>query len=186
MAIRHRLGLSLVVLGMACSAVSLAAVSVVDDSRRSSSPPPSHSSSSSRPAPKPPVSHSPPPFNSHPAPMSNSRAQSLPRPSAPQSMPRPAAGGPRPAAGMPHPAAGMAHTNPGSNGVHPPPLSAPGGHAAMTYRDVTRQQMPANREEGHTPGGSLVRTRADGSRAEIHDAHRGMDIHYGLDRKSVV
>jgi hypothetical protein len=95
-------------------------------------------------------------------------------------MPRPAAGGPRPAAGMPHPAAGMAHTNPGSNGVHPPPLSAPGGHAAMTYRDVTRQQMPANREEGHTPGGSLVRTRADGSRAEIHDAHRGMDIHYGL------
>jgi hypothetical protein len=40
--------------------------------------------------------------------------------------------------------------------------------------------MPASREEARTAGGGVVRTRADGSRAEIHDARRGMDIHYGL------
>jgi hypothetical protein len=33
----------------------------------------------------------------------------------------------------------------------------------------------------HAANGSVIRTRADGSRADIHDAHRGMDIHHGLD-----
>ncbi len=40
--------------------------------------------------------------------------------------------------------------------------------------------MSASRDEDRTPGGGVIRTRADGSRAEIHDARRGMDIHYGL------
>ena len=101
--------------------------------------------------------------------MNNSRVQRPVRPPVPQSMPRPAAGGPRPAAGMAHP-------NPGSYGARPPPSD----HPVMSYRDVTNHQAPVNREEGRTPGGSMVRTRADGSRAEIHDARRGMDIHYGL------
>jgi hypothetical protein len=73
----------------------------------------------------------------------------------------------------------MSHPNPASNGTHPE-MSAPGGHPVMTYRDVMTHQMPANRGETRSPGSSLVRTRADGSRAEIHDARRGMDIHYGL------
>jgi hypothetical protein len=59
-------------------------------------------------------------------------------------------------------------------------MSSPNGHSAMTYRDVQNHQMSANREEPRTAGGSMIRTRADGSRAEIHDAHRGMDIHYGM------
>ena len=33
----------------------------------------------------------------------------------------------------------------------------------------------------HTANGSVVRTRANGSRADIHDSRRGMDIHHNLD-----
>jgi hypothetical protein len=40
--------------------------------------------------------------------------------------------------------------------------------------------MSASRDEDRAPGGGVIRTRADGSRAEIHDARRGMDIRYGL------
>jgi hypothetical protein len=50
----------------------------------------------------------------------------------------------------------------------------------LSYRDIQTHPMATSREEARTPGGSVVRTRADGSRAEIHDARRGMDIHYGL------
>lgn len=66
-----------------------------------------------------------------------------------------------------------------SSGLHQQ-TSAPGSRASITYRDVQTHPMPASREEFRTQGGGMIRTRADGSRAEIHDARRGMDIHYGL------
>ena len=80
---------------------------------------------------------------------------------------------------MARPSAGNPRPNPVPNGVRPE-VSAPGGHPAISYRDVQTHAMPASREEARTAGGGVVRTRADGSRAEIHDVRRGMDIHYGL------
>jgi hypothetical protein len=47
----------------------------------------------------------------------------------------------------------------------------PGGPAGRT---------PTGSHEVHTANGSVVRTRANGSRADVHDARRGMDIHHGL------
>jgi hypothetical protein len=32
----------------------------------------------------------------------------------------------------------------------------------------------------HAANGAAVRTRADGSRSDVHDPKRGMDIHHGL------
>jgi hypothetical protein len=39
---------------------------------------------------------------------------------------------------------------------------------------------PNGSHVAHTANGSSVRTRADGKRADVHDARRGMDIHHGL------
>jgi hypothetical protein len=41
-------------------------------------------------------------------------------------------------------------------------------------------RTPAGSHEVRTANGSTVRTRANGSRADVHDARRGMDIHHGL------
>jgi hypothetical protein len=41
-------------------------------------------------------------------------------------------------------------------------------------------RAPAGSHEVRTANGSVVRTRANGSRADVHDARRGMDIHHGL------
>jgi len=40
--------------------------------------------------------------------------------------------------------------------------------------------VPAGGRELHAANGAAVRTRADGSRSDIHDPKRGMDIHHGL------
>jgi hypothetical protein len=42
-------------------------------------------------------------------------------------------------------------------------------------------RSPAGSHEVRTANGSVVRTRANGSRADVHDSRRGMDIHHGLD-----
>ena len=42
-------------------------------------------------------------------------------------------------------------------------------------------RTPVGSHEVRTANGSVVRTRANGSRADVHDARRGMDIHHGLD-----
>ncbi len=42
-------------------------------------------------------------------------------------------------------------------------------------------RTPVGSHEVRTANGSVVRTRANGSRADIHDERRGMDIHHGLD-----
>jgi hypothetical protein len=75
---------------------------------------------------------------------------------------KPAAGGgykPGSATAAAHPGAG------GSTASH----AAFGGHPA-----------PANSHEMHAANGAAVRTRADGSRSDVHDPKRGMDIHHGL------
>jgi hypothetical protein len=41
-------------------------------------------------------------------------------------------------------------------------------------------RSPVGSHEMHTANGSSVRTRSNGSRADVHDARRGMDIHHGL------
>ena len=41
-------------------------------------------------------------------------------------------------------------------------------------------RTPVGSHEVRTANGSTIRTRANGSRADIHDANRGMDIHHGL------
>ena len=41
-------------------------------------------------------------------------------------------------------------------------------------------RAPVGSHEVRTANGSVVRTRANGTRADIHDARRGMDIHHGL------
>jgi hypothetical protein len=40
--------------------------------------------------------------------------------------------------------------------------------------------VPAGGHEVHAANGAAVRTRADGTRSDIHDPKRGMDIHHGL------
>lgn len=40
--------------------------------------------------------------------------------------------------------------------------------------------MPRGGHEVRTANGSSVRTRANGSRSDVHDSRRGMDIHHGL------
>lgn len=42
-------------------------------------------------------------------------------------------------------------------------------------------RTPVGSHEVRTANGSVVRTRANGSRADVHDGRRGMDIHHGLD-----
>jgi hypothetical protein len=41
-------------------------------------------------------------------------------------------------------------------------------------------RTPVGSHEVRTANGSTIRTRANGSRADVHDARRGMDIHHGL------
>ena len=40
--------------------------------------------------------------------------------------------------------------------------------------------IPASHEQFRTANGSLLVTRSNGARAEIHDVNRGLEIHYGL------
>lgn len=65
------------------------------------------------------------------------------------------AGGSRAAGGAP----GATHAGGSSFGGHP---------------------APAGSHELHAANGAAVRTRADGTRSDVHDPARGMDIHHGL------
>ncbi len=68
-------------------------------------------------------------------------------------------------------------SNPGREGANNHP-STPGGHAAVSSTFHT--PVPAGGRELHAANGAAVRTRADGTRSDIHDPKRGMDIHHGL------
>jgi hypothetical protein len=175
-------------------------VSLADDpySKKSAPPPPSHNTTPPRPASTSTshgstsgISHTPlNPGISHGS--SNSGISHNPGITIPGGLPR---GAPRPpAANVPrgptpemrnttrpetHPAAGFAAGHP----------ARPAGEAdrasesraeSNTYRSFATHPIPAGREEARTASGAVIHTRSDGSRADFHDAHRGMDIHYGL------
>ncbi|MGB6943512.1 MAG: hypothetical protein WBE37_14025, partial [Bryobacteraceae bacterium] len=46
---------------------------------------------------------------------------------------------------------------------------------------LSERRAPAGTRTARAANGSEIRTRANGSRADVHDARRGMDIHHGLD-----
>ena len=48
-------------------------------------------------------------------------------------------------------------------------------------RSFAGHPTPAGGHEVRTANGSVIRTRPDGSRADVHDVRRGMEIHHGLD-----
>jgi hypothetical protein len=86
-------------------------------------------------------------------------------------------------------AAGHSITTSGSHGPstaggHPPNSTSgeakPGGEHAPASSSFSGHPAPAGSHEMHAANGAAVRTRADGSRSDIHDAKRGMDIHHGL------
>ena len=70
--------------------------------------------------------------------------------------------------------------------------NAAGGRTAPTVGGVSRgptpgkpgatagRPAPAGSHETHTANGSVVRTRTNGTRSDVHDAKRGMDVHHGL------
>jgi hypothetical protein len=80
-------------------------------------------------------------------------------------------------AGGAHPtSAGAAHSP--AAGAHGPAAGGAKGGAVASNRGGGRE--PNGSHTAHTANGSSVRTRADGKRADVHDAKRGMDIHHGL------
>jgi hypothetical protein len=62
----------------------------------------------------------------------------------------------------------------GASAAHP----VADGHAG--HSSFGGHPAPANSHEMHAANGAAVRTRADGSRSDVHDPKRGMDIHHGL------
>src|SRR3984885_6946418 len=94
----------------------------------------------------------------------------------------PAAGHPgaTPAAGHPAgAAAGGAHTA-APGGAARPGGAAPAGGAKAGGAAAGGRPAPAGTKTARAASGSEVRTRANGSRADVHDAKRGMDVHHGL------
>ena len=53
------------------------------------------------------------------------------------------------------------------------------GASPISVRDIETRPSLARSGESRAENGSVIRTRTDGSRAEIHDARNGIDIHYG-------
>lgn len=150
-----------------------------DELIRRSAPPPLHTTHPARPTPPP----RPTPVRSR----SNIPAAPAARPQA--NMPR------TPAANLQHlPGAAnqrATYQTPGAS--RPVPGVATNrstGHVgenahpvSPTYvtsvRDIETRHSVASGGESRVANGSVIRTRADGSRAEIHDLQRGVDIHYG-------
>jgi hypothetical protein len=107
--------------------------------------------------PQGPVQHAPQSFNAPRAPINNT-------------LPSPAGFNPRGPVPVTHPV----------NSVNQ-------GRAAPSSFSFSARPIPATHEQLRMSNGSTITTRSNGARAEIHDAHRGLDIHYGLNgRRSVV
>ena len=86
----------------------------------------------------------------------------------------PAAHGAAPAAGA---RPGAAAGRPGA----PAAAGRPGAAASAGGRPgAAGHPTPAGTKTARAANGSEVRTRANGSRADVHDARRGMDVHHGL------
>jgi hypothetical protein len=79
--------------------------------------------------------------------------------------------------------AGPAGARPGGAVASRPGVSAAGGRpgGAGGATSFAGHPVPAGGHELHAANDAAVRTRADGSRSDVHDPKRGMDIHRGLD-----
>lgn len=104
-----------------------------------------------------------------------------------------------------HPSGPTANHPPGGSPVHaggpgpsgPHPGSNPGGpheggpdvrtsRESTGSRGIGGQPMPADARVTHLKGGSAIQHDAHGRVTDVHDAHRGMDVHNGLGgRRSV-
>ncbi len=79
------------------------------------------------------------------------------------------------------PAAGGHTGNTAASAGKGSPAAAGKGSPSAANRGGAAARTPAGNKVVHTANGSSMRTRPNGSRAEFHDAKRGMDVHHGLD-----
>ena len=82
----------------------------------------------------------------------------------------------------PYTAPGTSRPVPGAANYHSPASTAEShaiSEASVRYYESQNRANFANSGEARMTNGGVMRTRADGSRAEIHDAQHGVDIHYG-------
>jgi hypothetical protein len=80
---------------------------------------------------------------------------------------------------------GGAGAKPATTGGYKPagaaaPHAGPAG-GTESHTAFGGHPAPTNSHEMHAANGAAVRTRADGTRSDVHDPKRGMDIHHGLD-----
>jgi len=85
-----------------------------------------------------------------------------------------------------NPGGGRTTTTAGATG-HPTTNNTGGGKPTTTAGGPTHgtgnpagRPVPAGSHQVQTANGSTVRTRPNGSRSDVHDAKRNMDIHHGL------
>ncbi len=107
------------------------------------------------------------------APAAKAPAAKAPAARAPGAAARPGAARPGAAAGRPGAPAGGARAGAPAGRPGAPAGGARAGGAAG-------RPAPAGTRSVRAANGSEVRTRANGSRADVHDARRGMDVHHGL------
>jgi hypothetical protein len=97
--------------------------------------------------------------------------------------------GPTAGGGANHITTSTPHATTGSPGTKQGPgadKAGPANHApaAASARPAVSSTfhtpVPAGGRELHAANGAAVRTRPDGTRSDIHDPQRGMDIHHGL------
>jgi len=97
--------------------------------------------------------------------------------------------GPTAGGGASHITTSAPHPTTGSVGSKPGPGTAMAGaanhapavaNARPAVSPTFHTPVPAGGRELHAANGAAVRTRADGTRSDIHDPKRGMDIHHGL------
>jgi hypothetical protein len=92
----------------------------------------------------------------------------------------PTAGRPATGAGAPAARPGGGAAAPAARGAAPGAAGARPGGTAGAARPAAAGRTPAGTKTATAANGSSVRTRANGSRADVHDAKRGMDVHHGL------
>jgi len=87
----------------------------------------------------------------------------------------PAAAGGAAAGRAPATTGAGAHTAAPAAGARPGATAGAGAKAAAPSHPA-----PAGTKTAHAASGSEVKTRANGTRSDVHDAKRGMDVHHGL------
>lgn len=76
--------------------------------------------------------------------------------------------------------AGRGPATSNARGAAPTGTRAGGAAGGASHASASSHPVPKGSHEVRTANGSVVRTRANGTRSDVHDAKRGMDIHHGL------